>query len=1192
MNKIPEIASHWRGRILIQVACEKTENPEMKLRRVSENVIEEAKEKFTNWKYEIKAEISQGICLPGNEKYRVKIKIGELELKTGKPKKYKNGFCFWNTRFDEKIFECPYRSLENMADVIVYLMDDDDPICYYRAKATEFANPNAEMKWVALTNDKSVDKVSKYYKAGMISFRLSIHDQTNNGDVDWDFVPAWTNILPDEPNQYPIRAHIYQCKELPPSDDNGTSDPYVKVWSPFKPKDSQKDMVSTEIVYDNNNPIFYETVESFFYSVDVDSAPPVVLEIYDHDSGAFDSDDFIGRAVIDLATAAVSEDDEVKRPKWHPVKLGFGEAEPTMGQILVSFSVLSPEYEFAQSLYDIRLRPECEEYEITINVLGLRDLESPGILPIRKPFIKFILRSLLPPNRAHGIENIQTQPSATGANPTISTVIKFSVYLPSDPLYCPSLTCGVYDYIFKGNSQPLVGNFVIPIGNLQHFQDDLFKSEDEKTLRLIRSLDRKIEESDNMKAQLKNERHEAEIEAEKEEDFEKVQMDKEEQNKREVLAMLTPRIGKEERKEETLNIEDIELGLIRKQGVSLDDEITPEVDEKENALRMMKQKGKLKIITICTEDEKEDVETEKNQIKNIMEKKIIDKERSKNKRAVGIEKMFKQMKYVGKNVVYPTYHFDERLKIHREDVPPPKDIFLAIGFDPKYDSKQKHYRRYYEDELENIKEVIPKSPFQSFSVMRGQSRGLSKGWFSYNKVDEAGQVTNIKQVGEFKGIVSVVNKDREEGFNLVKETRVGILKQSLNTLSQKLFQADLDFDYSTISSAEGKEVFSAKLRQLGCENLQIQRHFSQMNYQAELARLMMVRTKCLVRIYILDADELPPKDTGGSVDPYLVLKMNGEVIKDRDNYQKETHNPDIYKMFEFQSEFPGCSSLKIQMWDYDSVFGDDFIGETLVDLEDRFFSPEWQSIKNKPIELRQLYHKSTKVSQGVIKCWIEILPSEAKIKENIPWNISPRPNSDFVVRLVVWDTKEVKIKDWEGTSDIYCRAFFTANKSDKRTDIHYRSMDGKGSFNYRMLFDVKNPSTAQRINLQVWDADLFSGNDFLGDSSLNLALPIEDATLTDKPIHLNKKYYNSFLKDYMGNTELIYHDEDSFWVDMKDKDGNLNGKMRIQISIVPKEHHENNENSEARSEPNHSPYLPPPIGRMKFSWNPWTMLNQ
>jgi hypothetical protein len=38
------------------------------------------------------------------------------------------------------------------------------------------------------------------------------------------------------------------------------------------------------------------------------------------------------------------------------------------------------------------------------------------------------------------------------------------------------------------------------------------------------------------------------------------------------------------------------------------------------------------------------------------------------------------------------------------------------------------------------------------------------------------------------------------------------------------------------------------------------------------------------------------------------------------------------------------------MWDYDLLFGDDLIGETVVDLEDRYFSPDWNAFDEKPIE--------------------------------------------------------------------------------------------------------------------------------------------------------------------------------------------------------------------------------------------------
>ena len=364
-----------------------------------------------------------------------------------------------------------------------------------------------------------------------------------------------------------------------------------------------------------------------------------------------------------------------------------------------------------------------------------------------------------------------------------------------------------------------------------------------------------------------------------------------------------------------------------------------------------------------------------------------------------------------------------------------------------------------------------------------------------------------------------------------------------------------------------------------------------MNYQEKLARLMMVKTNCLVRIYILDADELPPKDIGGSCDPYLKLKLNGEVISERDNYIKDSHNPNFNKMFEFHTPFPGSGLLKIQLWDHDRVFGDDFIGETLVDLEDRFFSPEWQSIKNKPVEFRQLYHQSTKVSQGVIKCWIEIIPADSN-QNSIPWVITPRPPTDFEVRLVIWETKGVESMDWEGTTDVYCRAYFDSVEKSKRTDIHYRSMTGKGSFNYRMKFHISHPSKDHILNLQVWDADAFSKNDFIGDTSLNLILPIEDATLTNKPVQLNKRYYESFLQDYMGGSELKFYDDNSFWLDMKDKNGQINGQMRVELNIMPKEQADSYQVGEGRSDPNHSPFLPPPVGRIVWSLNPWTMLNQ
>ena len=130
------------------------------------------------------------------------------------------------------------------------------------------------------------------------------------------------------------------------------------------------------------------------------------------------------------------------------------------------------DFNFSRSLNQIRLSDEVktENYTVDINVLGMRDLQSFGLLPIKKPFIQFNIRSLLPPEKAMAVENIKTTPSSAGPNPNIRTLISFSTDLPVNKLFCPKLSCEVYDYICKGVSQPRIGSFVIDIGTIMQEQ--------------------------------------------------------------------------------------------------------------------------------------------------------------------------------------------------------------------------------------------------------------------------------------------------------------------------------------------------------------------------------------------------------------------------------------------------------------------------------------------------------------------------------------------------------------------------------------------------------------------------------------------------------------------------------------------------------------------------------------------------
>jgi len=88
---VPEIASHWRGRILMQIAVEQTDKPQMKVKTHTDDVFQAAANYYQKKKYEIKASIAQGICLP-DKKLKVKFKIAEFEFMSSSPSVNSKGF--------------------------------------------------------------------------------------------------------------------------------------------------------------------------------------------------------------------------------------------------------------------------------------------------------------------------------------------------------------------------------------------------------------------------------------------------------------------------------------------------------------------------------------------------------------------------------------------------------------------------------------------------------------------------------------------------------------------------------------------------------------------------------------------------------------------------------------------------------------------------------------------------------------------------------------------------------------------------------------------------------------------------------------------------------------------------------------------------------------------------------------------
>jgi len=57
MNENPEAASNWKGRILMQVVCEKTEQPIAKFQDIPQEVIQESRAYIRDKQFDVIAEI-------------------------------------------------------------------------------------------------------------------------------------------------------------------------------------------------------------------------------------------------------------------------------------------------------------------------------------------------------------------------------------------------------------------------------------------------------------------------------------------------------------------------------------------------------------------------------------------------------------------------------------------------------------------------------------------------------------------------------------------------------------------------------------------------------------------------------------------------------------------------------------------------------------------------------------------------------------------------------------------------------------------------------------------------------------------------------------------------------------------------------------------------------------------------------
>ena len=1212
MNYNAEIGSRWNGRILMKCEVKDVDSPIARVRNIeNEELVNQVKLLTPQCKWNIWAKIITAFYLPEKDRgYEIQISIQDKSVNS----KRQNAI---NSSIDyNQLIQLQYSSFTtnplSLPDIYIYLVDpkqsaDKKRICFQRIKASEF-HLNKEVFYIKLLPDPAINKVSSMMKSGILKCKICIFNpqvdeqpdlqefEETGGSFELPSLESGDFYYSSEPQTsmqlYTIVAVVYMSKGLVAAESNGTSDPFVSLTF-------GNQTLKTKVKNNTMNGVWNELLEFRNINMDIDDQttwPVFLLSVFDYNK--IKSDVPLGYNYLWLSNTHYSFNKfDLIRPKWHKLYLPISNKQ--QGSVLMSFYIFDSSVGLSgrELLSQIKYRPETIPYNFEINVLGLRQLKPLGLIAVKKPFIKFDLNSLNVTGEP-GDEHvpIQTVPVSGGANPTINTVIQFQINLPKKQDFMPQLQCEVYDNILSGLSNSLLGVFSIDLKRIIsrtqiQVQEDIDEANKNVGMGIARNLllgqlglgvKNNINNINNLGMQEKDL---------SDSNNNIISTD----SKNQSLLNISKTINKKE----SFNDDDENEKFLEEDENKLNDSNNGEVNISNSKINNM-------VFTIAQKGQKLSV---KNTLKlggDFMKNNLYDS---------NYFILFPTLKYYkipgfGANSENGNINAQKIQKEFLMEDPssiPDPQLFFKIGYFLKYEEdinpqeSTKHYRRIFRCPLENVNapEFSMKTPFNIGKVKRGKyvdkksEIGLfeamkdMKSKIIYRFKDKIGERTTIVQSGR-DSVGSQDDKKEGSGEKEI-EKAYGKFKGLIRITEKSLLEK---YEKTIEKSKENSKITQTPLS------------LKNYNKYNDLRQKLLNKKDVIIRVYVLELNELAKKDLLSESDPYIKIYLNDKLVEnEKKNHQNDAKNCKWYKYYDIPGEMPGSSTLKIEVLDYDDILSDDLIGSTVIDLEDRYFNCDWQKLIEKPVEVRPLLHPDLNGAQGQIYLWLEIFEASQKAQK-IPWKIAQEPITELQVRFIVWETEDMEMMDVEGTSDIYIIGYFDQNEAQK-TDVHYRCQNGVASFNWRMLLPLKLPVQRPQLTMQVYDKDIFASDDYISGAQLNLKDLITVPKYLQMPIKFTRDYYNGLdetEKSTYGAIQFMDKKDDEegikFWVQCyKGKrdvagEGEQGGRVLCSLEIVPKAYSDTEVVGKGRDDPNTNPYLPPPVGRLEFTLNPFKMVNQ
>src|SRR3569833_3214546 len=95
----------------------------------------------------------------------------------------------------------------------------------------------------------------------------------------------------------------------------------------------------------------------------------------------------------------------------------------------------------------------------------------------------------------------------------------------------------------------------------------------------------------------------------------------------------------------------------------------------------------------------------------------------------------------------------------------------------------------------------------------------------------------------------------------------------------------LAFDFEKLDNQEDSNKFGMIMDRIGCGELNLGTYLLETSYEDMISKMMVNKTKALMRVYLIEGFDFAQRDIGSFSDPYLKVTCGKKAYNDRDNYQ-------------------------------------------------------------------------------------------------------------------------------------------------------------------------------------------------------------------------------------------------------------------------------------------------------------------